>query len=254
MHAVTRAILLMLVALPAFAASAQDNAPPPRVLIIGDSVYAQNAREVPKELKDHASVTFANWGDVEICNTQTALEHLDQLLGYVDRNGEMLAPDERPVWDVIHFNLGLGDLVYRAPGMKAFRILPIHAGGVRTTSPEDYAKNLTELIKRLREATGAKLIWASTTPIRASTSNVFEVGSEVDYNRIAAGVMAKHGVPINDMHGHVVGLIDMDKPASHGADPFHFDRKPIHGPIVASIREALGLPAPGEEAKQVAGQ
>jgi acyl-CoA thioesterase-1 len=235
-------------------AHAQEQAPRPRVLIIGDSVYQQQAREVPKELKDHADVTLANWGDADICNTQTALKHLDQLLGYVDRNGENLAPEDRPTWDVIHLNLGLGDLVYRAPGMKAFRIMPIHAGGVRTTSAEDYEKNLIELIKRLREATGAKLIWASTTPIRASTSNVFELGSEIEYNRIAASVMAKHDVPVNDMYRYVLELIDMDKPASHGADPFHFDRKPIHGPIVASIREALGLPAPRDEAEQVAGR
>lgn len=254
MRAMNLFILFLSIALPAFAAPAQGDAPKPRVLIIGDSVYAQNAREVPKELNEHATVTIATWGGADICNTQTALTHLDRLLGYVDRNGERLAPEDRPTWDVIHFNLGLGDLVYRAPGMKAFRILPIHAGGVRATSPEDYEKNLTELIKRLREETGAKLIWASTTPIRASTSNVFKLGSEIEYNRIAADVMAKHDVPINDMYRYVFELIDMDKPASHGADPFHFDRKPIHAPIVASIREALGLPAPGEEPKQVAGQ
>lgn len=247
-----RYIALLLIALLPLAAHAQDCAPLPRVLIIGDSVY-QQARAVSTDLKDQAGVTFANWGTVNICNTQTALDHLDQLLGYTDRNGEKLAPQDRPKWDVIHFNLGLGDLVYRAPGMEAFRILPIHAGGVRTTSPEDYEKNLAALVGKL-QATGAKLVWASTTPIRASTSNVFKLGSEIQYNKIAQKVMAKHGVPVNDMYSFVVELIDMDKPASHGADPFFFDRKPIHGPIVASIRKALGLPAPEPEADQVAGQ
>ena len=38
-----------------------------------------------------------------------------------------------------------------------------------------------------------------------------------------------------------VGLCDLVyRPlASHGADPFHFDRKPIHSPIVEVIQKEL---------------
>ena len=51
--------------------------------------------------------------------------------------------------------------------------------------------------------------------------------------------MKARGVPINDMYRHVLGLIDMDRPASHGADPFHFDKKPLYPPIVRSILSEL---------------
>lgn len=52
--------------------------------------------------------------------------------------------------------------------------------------------------------------------------------------------MKKYGVPINDMHAYVLGLIDMSKP--NGQDPFHFDGKAIYPQIVASIARELELP------------
>jgi alpha-galactosidase len=70
------------------------------------------------------------------------------------------------------------------------------------------------------------------------------MGSEIAYNRISAKVMAEHELPIHDMHGYVHALIDMDKPAGHGADPFFFDRKPLHPPIVRRILSELGLIRP----------
>lgn len=213
----------------------------PRVLIIGDSVYSQYARGVSTDLKDRAEVVMAAWPSDEIANSATVLQHLDQLLGDIDRNGKPVPVDQRPKWDLIHINVGLGDLIHRAPEMKSFRVLPIHAGGVVATSPEQYEANLSKLMDRLK-ATGAQVIWASTTPIRHSRSNVFEMGSEIKYNAIAAKVMDQHRVQTNDMYTYVKHLINMDKPAGHGADPFNFDKKPIHMPIVRVIEQAFGMP------------
>jgi len=204
----------------------------PRVLIIGDSVYNQPAAETAKLLKGKAEVVFAKIEPGEVCNSSIALEKLDIWLG----DGK---------WDLIHFNFGLGDLVYCAPGMKTFRAFPKHAGGVRATSPEQYEKNLHEIVTRLKEKTGSThLVWASTTPIRHSSTNVFDMESEIEYNSIAAKVMKSHKVPTNDMYGHVKSLIDMTKPAGHGADPFHFDKKPIHQPIITKICNELKIPVP----------
>ena len=50
-------------------------------------------------------------------------------------------------------------------------------------------------------------------------------------------LMAKHGIPTKDMYTFVKGLIDMDKPA----DPFSFDRKPIHSPLREILRKYLGV-------------
>ena len=214
------ALLLFAAILPA-AASAQDA--PPRVLILGDSIYRQLTGEVAKALKGKAEIVFATMESGEVRNTTHALASLDEWLG----EGK---------WDLIHFNFGLGDLVYRAPGMKSFRAMPKKAGGVRATDPALYEKNLRELVRRF-EATGAKLVWASTTPIRNAPRDVFEKGSEIEYNAIAGKVMSDHKVPINDMYAYVKELIDMDRPT--GQDPFTFDKKPRHPPVVDAILENL---------------
>jgi len=199
----------------------------PRVLILGDQIYQQPASELRKELKGKAEVHCPRMEPGVVWNSVTALQLLEQQLG----EGR---------WDLIHFNCGLGDLIHRVPGVKAFRVMPRHAGGIRTTAPEQYEKNLNTLVTRLK-TTGAKLVWGSTTPIRHSSTNVFEKGTEISYNAIAAKVMTKHGIPTNDMYTFVKGLIDMNKPAGHGADPFFFDRKPIHPPLREVLRKNLGV-------------
>ena len=109
----------------------------PRVLILGDPVYQEPAGQISKELKGKVKVVYSRPEPGEVFNSTTILENLDKLLGEEE-------------WDVIHFNVGLGDLVHRVPGMKGFRVLPRHAGGVRTTSPEQYEKNLNEVAGRLK--------------------------------------------------------------------------------------------------------
>ena len=50
-------------------------------------------------------------------------------------------------WDLIHFNCGLGDLIHRMPKINSFRVMPRHAGGIRTTSAKNYKNNLNLLPK-----------------------------------------------------------------------------------------------------------
>lgn len=214
----------------------------PRVLIIGDSTYTNHTRELNKLLKGRAEVVYASWLPGEIVDTKTTLRLLDRLLGRIDRNGDPIAPEKWPQWDLVHFNCGLGDLIHHAPEMQSFRVMPIHVGGIRNTSQDQYAENLEMLVVALKAKTPeSQLVWASTTPIRASASNVFELGSEIQYNRIAADVMKKHGVPVNDMYTFVRKWIDMEKPAGFGADPFHFDKKPIHLPVLRLIEQTFQL-------------
>ena len=216
------AILFLFAILP-FSTAVTGQEPLPQVLIIGDRVYQQAASAVAKELKPKAKVVFAKLPSAEPVNSTSVRQSLGSLLG-----------EEK--WAVIHFNVGLGDLVYRAPGMKSFRVLPSTAGGVRATTPEQYEANLRQLVGKLKK-TGAKLIWASTTPIRSSKTSTFDLGSEQAYNEIASRVMKENEVPINDMYSYVSELIDMERPA--GADPFTFDKKDIHPPVVQAIIEAL---------------
>ena len=199
----------------------------PRVLIIGDFVYQQAHSGLQKDLTGKVKVHYPRLDPGVIINSSSVLEHFDTLVGEGD-------------WDLIHFNVGLGDLIHRAPWFKSMRVYPKPDGGVPNTSPEQYEQNLRALVKRLK-ATGSKLVWASTTPIRHSSTNVFEMGSEVKYNAIAAKLMKEQGIPTNDMYTFVKELINMDKPAGHGADPFHFDKKPIHPPILETIQSTLGV-------------
>mgnify|MGYP002622782977 CR=1 FL=1 len=238
-----RPFLALLLALAGGSVCAQQDKPAlPHVLIIGDAIYRQHARGVLTELKEQANIQFANWPKAVLPNSTNAIEHIDLLLGLKDAAGNDVPEDKRPTWDLIHFNVGLGDLIYCVPHLQSHRVLPYTAGGVIRTDTRQYEQNLETLVRLLRQkAPTAKIVWASTTPIRHSRENVFKLGTEIEYNQIAARVMSKHGVPINDLYTYAKSLIDMDKPASHGVDPFFFDRKPLHPPIVEVVRATIGI-------------
>lgn len=66
----------------------------------------------------------------------------------------------------------------------------------------EYEKNLRLIVEKLQR-TGAKLIWASTTPIPQATV-VSHPGVEIKYNAVAAKVMAEYHIPIDDLHTAMV--------------------------------------------------
>jgi acyl-CoA thioesterase-1 len=76
---------------------------------------------------------------------------------------------------------------------------------VRHAPPDLYEKNLRQLITRLK-ATGARLIWATTTPVpmggNLAPNRRFD--SVDKYNAIAAKVMAEFGVATNDLNAAIV--------------------------------------------------
>lgn len=223
----------VLALVPGIQASA-DAPPLPRVLILGDLVANQAAGQVAKALQGTAEVVAVAIEPGEVRNSRSVLADLDRLLG-----------DSR--WDVIHFNVGLGDVIHRAPGRTDFRDMAKQAGGVHATDPQDDERNLEALVKRL-EATGARLVWASTTPIQSDRSGIFEPGSEIEYNAIAARVMVAHGVAVNDLHAFVLATLaehSRDAPKPLGLrGPFDFNvsrtlKIPLHEPMAAHITEAL---------------
>jgi len=142
-----RAGLLALLAtalfLPGGLATAQD-ASPPRVLILGDVIYQQFSRDLSKELGKTVKLEMPRTEPGEVFHSTHLLAQLDDLLG-------------EETWDLIHFNCGLGDLIHRAPNMKPFRVLPIPAGGVRTTAPVQYRRSAPRPVK-------------SSNPVRRSSS------------------------------------------------------------------------------------
>lgn len=161
----------------------------PRVLIIGDSISVAYTLDVRKNLAGVANVhrIAANGG-----STRTALGDY----GLV----RWLKPGEK--WDVIHFNEGLHDLSYRFPDDRDKNDKGEYAsptnGGRPNVSLEQYEKNLRLIVARLKQ-TGAKLIFASTTPVPESDAAKYVKDSELPYNVVARKVMTEEGVTWNDL-------------------------------------------------------
>lgn len=220
-----RVVLLVLLLLMARANAGE---PTPAVLVIGDAVYQEPTSSISKTLKGVARVVFAKIPDGCACDSQYVLTHLDDLLG-------------KTTWNLIYLNIGLEDLIYRAPGIASFRVMPKSAGGVRLTSAQQYGDNLQRIIKRLT-ATGAKVIWASTTPISPTRSDLFDPGSEIPFNEVAGKIMQDNHVPILDMHAHVSELLKANKDKrAVGDSPFSFGPISINEPVTALIVTELGL-------------
>jgi acyl-CoA thioesterase-1 len=97
---------------------------------------------------------------------------------------------------VIHFNFGLHDA-------------KLPPEGVRHAAPADYEKNLRQLVQRMK-ATGAKLIWATTTPVPmgGNLAPNRRFGDIATYNAIAAKVMAENGVAINDLNAAIAPHVE----------------------------------------------
>ncbi len=156
----------------------------PRVLLIGDSISMGYTVPVRERLKGKANVHRipANGGP-----TTRGLASIDKWLGEGN-------------WDVIHFNWGIHDLRHMDDGK-------------RQVEPAAYEKNLRALVAKLK-ATGAKLIWASITPIPdppLKPERTF--GDETEYNAIAAKVMKENDIPINDLHAWILPrFAELQKP------------------------------------------
>lgn len=155
----------------------------PRVLLIGDSISMGYTVPVRELLKGKANVHRIPQNGGPTKNGVTNIE-------------KWLASGK---WDVIHFNWGIHDL----------KIMP---DGKRQVEPDDYEANLRSLVKRMK-ATGARLIWATTTPIPDGPLIPDRKFGKVDeYNVIAARVMQENGVQIDDLNAWITPkLADLQK-------------------------------------------
>lgn len=173
----------------------------PRVLLIGDSVSRGYTQPVRRVLQGKANVhrAPANCGP-----TASGVKNLDVWLG----EGR---------WDVIHFNFGIHD---------------------RATPAADYTKRLEEIVVRL-EKTGAKLVWASTTPIPDDPAHKQTAQSVVEKNALAAEVMKKHGIPTDDLFTAITPhLVKLQNPndVHFTADGYEFLGEKVGESVLARLR------------------
>ena len=159
----------------------------PRVVLHGDSIRMAYAPVVAKQLEGKAVILSFKANGTDSTNQ---LKTINQW-----------AIAEKP--DVVHFNCGIHDT---KKDKKT---------GKFQTSPEQYEKNLRQIVETLRKQTGAKVIFALTTPIhderaiklRADKSYDLLDASTIEYNKIAERVMQELKVPVNDLRS-VLGDAD----------------------------------------------
>jgi Carbohydrate esterase, sialic acid-specific acetylesterase len=100
-------------------------------------------------------------------------------------------PDLSGTWDVIHFNHGVWDSIYRDSTSKYF-------SGHNITSVEDFEKNLRVLVGKMKK-TGATIIWGSVTPVWEGEPGRLNADEDA-FNKVAEKVMKENGVIINDLN------------------------------------------------------
>ena len=160
----------------------------PRALLIGDSISVGYTTRVREALKGKINLHRipVNGG-----STLVGLEKMDGWLKWQDK------------WDVIHFNFGLHDLSREVDGKADV------AGPVKVPV-EKYVENLEVLVGKLK-ATGAEIIWATTTPVPADSPGRVK-GDELIYNAAAEKVMKKHGIRINDLYTFIQPNLEVAQP------------------------------------------
>lgn len=216
--------LLLLLAATTLAAQA----PIKRVLFLGDSLHGQLIQAAAKELQDEIKLHVPRTPIAD--HSGAALAHFDALVG----EGK---------WGLIYVNFGIGDLSYHDPNSKELRLMGKSAGGVRIADEAQYAKNLEQLARALK-ATGSPVLWATTTPLRNVGYNyrTLDLDAEIPYNRVAIDIMAKHDIPVLDLHAIIAELIgDTEKPPRYDTYLKHFSKSETPPPthIAKAIRGAL---------------
>jgi lysophospholipase L1-like esterase len=181
----------------------------PRVLLIGDSISIGYTLPVRELLKGKANVHRipTNGGP-----TKNGTANIERWLG----EGK---------WDVIHFNWGIHDLKFMPDGK-------------RQVEPDDYEKNLRALVARMK-TTGAKLIWATTTPIPDGELNPSrKFGQVPEYNAIAKKVMVEHAVAIDDLNAAItprIAELQNPKDVHYKAEGYAFLAKQVAASIEAAL-------------------
>ena len=100
-------------------------------------------------------------------------------------------------WNVIHFNWGLHDLKHMKADGKATSDL---ATDPPQATVKVYEQQLREIVAKLK-ATGAKLVFATTTPVPDEPMKVYRSNADVIlYNEAALRVMKDNHIAVNDLY------------------------------------------------------
>ena len=182
----------------------------PNVLLIGDSITRAYYQAVARDLEGKANcyyfATSASVGDERLP---------PQLAEY------FMMMHIR--WDVVHFNNGM------------------HGWGY---TEQEYRQYLPEMLTAVRAgAPAAKLVWASTTPVRKDKEGGAS-NSRIDArNTIALELLAKQQIPMDDQHALMLQHQDLHSDDVH----FNAEGSGVQGKQVAeSVMKLLPPTATGK--------
>lgn len=202
----------------------------PNVLILGDSISIGYTLEVREQLRAKANVFRPMSTDgrkPENCSGTTAgVQRIDQWLA------------ERK-WAVIHFNWGLHDLKHvDAKGQPSDR-----AEDTVQATVEQYTSNLEVIVGKLK-ATGARLVFATTTPVVPGTGKPLrDPEAPARYNQAALAIMQRQGIAVDDLFVFCSPhLAEWQLP--HNVHFTAAGSKALAGQVAGTIAAALA-PAPG---------
>lgn len=185
----------------------------PRVLLIGDSITRGYFGEVEKDLAGKAYC--ARLTTSKCVSDPSFIDEVQLLLKHYK-------------FSVIHFNNGL------------------HGWGY---TEEQYGEGLAKTVDAIgKQASEAKLIWATTTPVRVR-GDLKKVGERTERvrlrNKIAIEIMKKRDIPTNDLFG----LVE-NQPDWYSGDGTHFNAKGKSAQA-KQVAESVAklLPATGSDGK-----
>ena len=182
------------------------------MLLIGDSISIGYTPGVTRDLRGVAEVERIPGNAAD---TRNGVAGIDAWLG-----------SKR--WDVIHFNFGLHDL----------KVTP---DGPHQVPLDQYEKNLAAILARLQK-TGARLIFATTTPVPEGKLNPPRRPSDAPlYNAAALRIMQSAAVRVNDLYGFALPRLEaIQRPAN-----VHFTEagsSALARRVAQSIRQTLDPP------------
>jgi lysophospholipase L1-like esterase len=178
----------------------------PNVLLVGDSItrgyYPATAKDLSGVANVYLFATSASSGDPRLPG---------QLRDYFNMIGVTFA--------VIHFNNGM------------------HGWGY---TEQQYAAGLADMIEALSEgAPRAALVWANTTPVLHDSTDGGATNARIDErNRLAAVVMMRDHIAVDDQHG-----LMLKHPKLHNGD-VHFTEAGYAveaGQVAGAIKQGLGV-------------
>ena len=193
------------------------------VLLVGDSIAQGYISAVRRILKEEAQIRMVDYSHPIIIDSESSDRGAQQMENWLGK---------KP-WGVIHFNSGLHDLKYvdkeghKTSVTKGRQNIPV----------DQYEKNLEEWVLRLKK-TGAKLIFATTTPVPEGARGRVN-GDAAKYNASAVRVMEKHGIPVNDLYALAIARQEeIQRPRNvHFKEPEGYEV--LARQVASSIEEAL---------------